>query len=257
MIDIKELDLKAQQIVRQAGQNAYQKMGAGYQVDTKTNYTDLVTTVDRENERFINEQLRALDPASRILSEEGLGDQQIADLQGHVWIVDPIDGTLNFVKQHNNFAVMLALYVDGVPTLGYIMDVINDRLYHGRRGAGVYVNDQQLTPPANLGLHESLLAMNRALTLGDNPALKRVAKEAIGLRMYGSAGVEMIGVITGQLGGYISDLKPWDLAAGRMLAKELGLVVKSIDGRSINVLSSNLVLVATSQVSRDIRQIIK
>src|SRR5699024_6814844 len=78
----------------------------------------------------------------------------------------------------------------------------------------------------------------------------------IGLRMYGSAGIEMIGVITGQLGGYISNLKTWDLAAGRMLAEELGLVVKSIDGSSINVLSSNLVLVATRQVSRDIRQII-
>ncbi len=98
--------------------------------------------------------------------------------------------------------------------------------------------------------------MNRTLTLSGDSALKKIAQDAIGLRMYGSAGIEMIGVITGQLGGYISNLKPWDLAAGRMLAEELGLVVKSIDGSSINVLSSNLVLVATRQVSRDIRQII-
>lgn len=256
MTDIKSLDLQAQKIVRQAAHNAFAKMGDSYQVDTKTNYTDLVTTIDRENEQLINRQLRQIDPTSRILSEEGFGDQQIADLTGHIWIVDPIDGTMNFVKQHNNFAVMLALYVDGQPTLGYIMDVINNRLYHGMQGEGVYVNNHKLTVPKNLGLKESLLAMNRGLVLGNNAPLKEVAHEAIGLRMYGSAGVEMIGVLTGQLGGYISDLKPWDLAAGRMLAEELGLVVKSIDGSSINVLSSNLVLVATSQVSRDIRQII-
>lgn len=256
MISIKSLDQQAQKIIRQAGKNAYEKMNASYYIDTKTDYTDLVTTIDRENEQLINRQLRLIDPESKILSEEGFGDKTITSLAGHLWIVDPIDGTMNFVKQHNNFAVMLALYVDGVPTLGYIMDVINNRLYHGMRGEGVYVNDHKLSAPANLGLQGSLLAMNRGLVLGDDQSLKKVAREAIGLRMYGSAGVEMIGVITGQLGGYISHLKPWDLAAGRMLAEELGLVVKSIDGSSINVLSSNLVLVATSQVSRDIRQII-
>ena len=256
MISIEELDQKAQQIIRQAGQNAYQKMENDYQIDTKTNYTDLVTTIDRENEQLINDQLRKIDPDSQILSEEGFGDKQISNMQGHVWIVDPIDGTMNFVKQHNNFAVMLALYVDGQPMLGYILDVINNRLYHGRKGAGVYVNNQKIGQPADLGLRESLLAMNRTLTLSGDSALKKIAQDAIGLRMYGSAGIEVIGVITGQLGGYISNFKPWDLAAGRMLAEELDLVVKSIDGSSINVLSSNLVLVATRQVSRDIRQII-
>lgn len=256
MATIEELDLNAQKIIRQAGKNAYNKMCSDYQVDTKTNYTDLVTTVDRENEQLINKALRELDPTSRILSEEGFGDQQLSDLHGHLWIVDPIDGTMNFVKQHNNFAVMLALYIDGVPTLGYILDVVHDRLYHGRRGQGVYVNDQQMSQPADQGLRESLLAMNRILTLSGDPRLRELAQTAIGLRMYGSAGIEMIDVLTGQLGAYISNLKPWDLAAGRMLAEELGLVVKSIDGTSLDVLSSNLVLVATSQVSRDIRQII-
>lgn len=256
MTEIAELDLQAQQIVRRAGENAYQKMNQGYQVDTKTNYTDLVTTVDRENEQFINQQLRKIDPTAQILSEEGFGDQKITDLTGHVWIVDPIDGTLNFVKQHNNFAVMLALYIDGQPALGYIMDVVNGHLYHGGNKQGVYQDDRRLDSPQDLGLKESLLAMNRALVLSKDPVFEEIAQTAIGLRMYGSAGMEMIAVITGQLGGYISKLKPWDLAAGRVLAEELGLVVKSIDGSSINVLSSNLVLVATSQVSRDIRQII-
>lgn len=250
-----ELDLKAQAIICQAGQNAYQKMKTGYQVEIKTNYTDLVTTIDRENEQLIDSQLREIDPDSRILSEEGLGDHNISNLAGHLWIVDPIDGTTNFVKQHNNFAVMLALYIDGQPALGYIMDVVGGHLYHGRHGDGVYVDEQALTTPPNRGLRESLIAMNGGLVLRGGMPFKQIAEEAIGLRMYGSAGIEMIDVLTGQLGAYISYLKPWDLAAGRVLAEELGLVVKSIDGRSINVLSSNLVLVATCQVSQDIQQL--
>ena len=66
MISIEELDQKARQIIRQAGQNAYQKMENDYQVDTKTNYTDLVTTIDRENEQLINDQLRKIDPGSQM-----------------------------------------------------------------------------------------------------------------------------------------------------------------------------------------------
>ena len=80
MAEINELDLNAQKIIRQAGQNAHDKMNDSYQIDTKTNYTDLVTTIDRENEQLINEQIRKIDPDSRILSEEGLGDRQITDL---------------------------------------------------------------------------------------------------------------------------------------------------------------------------------
>src|SRR5699024_3866783 len=77
-ISIEELDQKAQQKIRQAGQNAYQKMENDYQIDTKTNYTDLVTTIDRENEQLINDQLRKIDPDGQILSEEGFGDKQIS-----------------------------------------------------------------------------------------------------------------------------------------------------------------------------------
>ena len=76
MTDINSLDLQAQEIIRQAAQNALEKMDARYQVDTKTNYTDLVTTIDRENEQLINKRLREIDPASKILSEEGFGDKR-------------------------------------------------------------------------------------------------------------------------------------------------------------------------------------
>jgi myo-inositol-1(or 4)-monophosphatase len=163
---------------------------------------------------------------------------------------------MNFVMQHRNFAIMVALYIDGKPTYGYIMDVMNGELYHGGNGSGVFVNDRQINTPANNTLHDSLMVVNAGLTLDGGHNVREVEKQARGLRMYGSAGIEMIYVITGRIGGYLSYLKPWDLAAGMVLALELGLVVKGIDERRVNVLSSNLVLVATKQVTDDVLELV-
>lgn len=250
---LEEIDSQVQELLRTVNQRTLQHLdGTSYQVDTKSSYSDLVTTIDRENEQELDRRLREIDPGCRILSEEGFGDQQLTDLSGHVWIVDPLDGTLNFVKQHDHFGIMLALYVDGKSTLAYIMDAAKRDLYHGGNGWGVFKNDQRLATPADASLHDSLIAIGRSLVLDNVANLPEVARHASGLRMYGSAAMEMIGVLTGELGAYISYLRPWDLAPGRVLAEELGLAVKSIDDDGISVLSSNLVLVATKRASQDI-----
>ncbi|MEE6636970.1 inositol monophosphatase family protein [Limosilactobacillus pontis] len=246
------IDLQVQRMLRRVNRQTLRHLDGSYQVATKSSYSDLVTTIDRQNEQEIDRQLRVIDPGCRILSEEGFGDRRVDDLDGHVWIVDPLDGTLNFVKQHDHFGIMLALYVDGRPTLAYIMDAVNQDLYHGGNGGGVFKNDCRLTRPADVGLHDSLVAISSSLVLDDVAHLTRVARQASGLRMYGSAAMEMIGVLTGELGAYVSRLKPWDLAPGRVLAEELGLSVKSIDDDGISVLSSNLVLVATKRAGQDI-----
>lgn len=253
MID--ELNSKVIELIKTVNERTLSRMKEPFNVATKTNYNDLVTSVDKENEQYIDDHLRQLDPGCRILSEEGFGTKDISDLRGHLWIVDPIDGTLNFVKQHDHFGIMLALYVDGQPTLGYIMDCTNRRLYHGGPGRGVYVNGQKITAPENLGLRAGLVAISSPLILENVHHLPAVAQAASGLRMYGSAAMEMTGILTGELVGYVSYLRPWDLAAGRVMAEELGLVVKSIDGSKSDVLSSNLVLVATRQVSQDVQKI--
>lgn len=253
---LREIDSQVQTLLKTVNQQTLQHLdGSSYQVATKSSYSDLVTTIDRQNEQEIDRRLREIDPGCLILSEEGFGDQQISSLSGHVWIVDPLDGTLNFVKQHDHFGIMLALYIDGRPTLGYIMDAVNQDLYHGGNGWGVYKNDQRLDTPADSSLRDSLIAVSSSLILDDVAGLPKVASQASGLRMYGSAAMEMIGVLTGELGAYISHLRPWDLAPGRVLAEELGLTVKSIDGSGISVLSSNLVLVATKRASQDIRRL--
>lgn len=252
---LSEIDQRVQDLMWDIQKRTLQRMKESYDVDLKTSYKDLVTTVDKENEQYLNQQLRKIDSTAQIISEEGYVDQ-VKSLNRHVFIVDPIDGTMNFVMQHRNFAIMVALYVDGKPTYGYIMDVMNGELYHGGNGAGVFVNDQKINAPANNNLHDSLMVVNAGLTIDGGHNVREVERQARGLRMYGSAGIEMIYVVTGRIGGYLSYLKPWDLAAGMVLAKELGLVVKGIDEQSVDVLSSNLVLVATKQVTDDVLELV-
>lgn len=248
---MEKLDKNLQDLMWQARERTLRQMQTSFEVDQKNQFNDLVTTVDKDNERFIDQALKKIDPTSQIISEEGFGDQ-VSSLKGRVYIVDPIDGTLNFVKQKTNFAIMLACYEDGQPKLGYIMDVMNKRLYHGGPELGVWCNDTQLTAPQNLSLRDSLIDINHGILLSSKYDLQTVLKHASGLRLYGSAGIEMINVLEGRLGMYLSYLKPWDLAAGRVLAETLGLVVKSIDKPSLDVLLSNFVLVATKQVATDV-----
>lgn len=255
---LERLDQKVQELLWSVREQTIGLMNTPLKVDTKSSANDLVTNVDRQNERLIRNRLSEIDPSARIVGEEESFNQKInQDLNGNVWIIDPIDGTLNFVKQRDHFAIMVALYCDGAPTLGYIMDVMNKRLYHAWRGHGVYVNEQRLSTPANSSLADSLIAINGWQLIKNNCHQQEIAQQAAGLRMYGSAGIEIIHVLNGQLGGYTSRLKPWDIAAGRVIAEELGLLVKTIDDQPLNVLSSNTVLVATKKVCQDIWQITK
>ena len=86
-------------------------------------------------------------PNGQGLRRRGFGDK-LTSLDGRVWIVDPIDGTMNFVKQHDNFAMMIGIYQDGEGKLGFIYDVMNDVLYAGGPAVGgVWANDQQISAP--------------------------------------------------------------------------------------------------------------
>ncbi|VDG20733.1 inositol monophosphatase family protein [Lactiplantibacillus mudanjiangensis] len=243
-------------ILKTARTHVLSAMGQTLTVAEKTSRKDLVTNVDRSNENFLVQQIRQLDPQAQILAEEGLGDQ-VTSMAGHVWIVDPIDGTMNFVHQRNHFAMMIGFYNDGIPTLGYIYDVMADKLYAGGPTLGVMLNDQLLPKPADTPLSGGLFGASGPLLIQDRYHMQTIAQESLGPRILGSAGVQISQVLAGELVGYLSYLRPWDFAAGRVLAESLGLVVSQVDGTPVNMLSSGAVLVATKSAQRAILTIVK
>lgn len=252
---VKQLNQKMQVVMQTARAQVLAKMGTHLTVAEKTSRRDLVTNVDHSNEDFLVRQIRALDPVAKILAEEGTGDQ-VTDMNGHVWIGDPIDGTMNFVHQRNHFAMMVGLYVDGKPTLGYIFDVMANKLYAGGPEVGVTLNGELLAAPADVDLSAGLFGASAPLLIQDRFNMQTIIAKSLGPRIMGSAGIQISQVLAGELVGYLSYLRPWDFAAGRVLAESLGLVVSRVDGNPVNMLSSGAVLIATKRAQRSILAIV-
>ncbi|AVK60613.1 fructose 1,6-bisphosphatase [Lactobacillus sp. CBA3605] len=253
---LQQLNQAVQTVMQQARSQVLVKMGTAMTVMEKTSRKDLVTNVDRSNEHFLVQALRQLDPGAQILGEEGAGDQ-VTTLAGHVWIVDPIDGTMNFVHQRNHFAIMAGLYIDGQPTLGYIYDVMAAKLYAGGPAIGVTLNGTTLTAPLDLALSAGLFGASAPLLIHNRYQMQTIAATSLGPRIIGSAGIQISQVLAGELVGYLSYLRPWDFAAGRVLAETLGLSVTQVDGTPVNMLSSGAVLIATKSAQRAILAIVK
>lgn len=252
---MKQLNQAMQTVMKTARVQVIAKMGAHLTVAEKTSRRDLVTNVDHSNEDFLVHQIRELDPDAHILAEEGTGDQ-VDTMAGHVWIVDPIDGTMNFVHQRNHFAMMVGLYVDGEPTLGYIYNVMANKLYAGGPQIGVTLNNEPLVAPANLDLSAGLFGASAPLLIQNRFNMQTVVAQSLGPRIMGSAGIQISQVLAGELVGYLSYLRPWDFAAGRVLAESLGLVVTRVDGTPVDMLSSGAVLIATKRAQRSILAIV-
>jgi myo-inositol-1(or 4)-monophosphatase len=253
--EIKKIDKTVKSWLRESRDNVLRKIDTRLTVNTKTSRKDLVTNIDKQNEQFLVSKIRDFDPESRILGEEGFGDK-VVSTEGQVWIVDPIDGTMNFVKQRNHFAIMIALYVDGEGVLGYILDVIGNRLLSGGPALGVFDNGHPLAEVVDMPLSNGLIGLSGPLVLHNTFNMVDIAQKSLGMRIYGSAGIDIISVLRGELVGYISYLKPWDFGAGRILCDVAGLEMTTIDGKQLGVLSSEPVLLATRNAHRDILTIV-
>ena len=206
-------------------------------------------------------------PHHKIIGEEGFGDK-LEKLDGIVWIIDPIDGTVNFVHMQRNFAISIGIYENGVGKIGLIYDVIRDELYHTIKGNGVFMNDTILDPLESVEVSKAIVGLNATWVTEnkriDPSILGRLVKDLRGTRSYGSAALELASVAAGRFDAYISlRLAPWDFAAGKILVEELGGVVTDLRGKPLNLLEQNSVFISKPGLHEDIlknylsRQLVK
>lgn len=222
-------------------------------VSQKSGRTDLVTNVDEETQAFFIKKINLHYPDDRILAEE-VGFDTIDSLAGRVWIIDPIDGTMNFVMEQENFCIMIAFYEDGVGQLGFIYDVMKDELYWGAKNYGVFLNDQELPQPKDVSLSEGLIGMN-AYMYGKNIYFAgEIGHESMGIRVSGCAGIELIALLKGNHIGYISNLSPWDYAAGLVLINEFGLKYSNLAGVPLAFNKREYFLAATPKAYAEIQE---
>src|SRR5690625_2784749 len=128
-------------------------------IETKSNPDDLVTEVDREIENFFYDKIARSFPHHDFIGEEGAA-QTPESLEGTVWIIDPIDGTMNFVHQQENFAISVAVYHHGIGKIGIVYDVMNDALFHAVKGGGAFLNESELVPVKDRPLQEAVIGIN-------------------------------------------------------------------------------------------------
>jgi myo-inositol-1(or 4)-monophosphatase len=231
---MKPVLLDLERLARQAGE----LLRLGYEQDHQVDYKDvidLVTEVDHQSEKVILDEIQRLFPGHQIVSEEtGLVPGSEVDQ----WYVDPLDGTVNYAHGIPIFSISIAYARNGVMMLGVVYDPMRDELFTAQRGQGAFCNDRNLQVSQVAEFERSLLVTGFPYDTWSTPEnnfafFSRFAKMTQGVRRLGSAALDLCYVAAGRFDGYWElSLKPWDLAAGGLIAEEAGAIVTNLAGKS-------------------------
>lgn len=243
------------QIVRQAGEIILSAKG-DKRVSEKTGYRDLVTEYDKAVEAFLREKLLSLLPEAGFMGEESMHAE---DWTSYEWlfIVDPIDGTTNFVQGFANSCVSVALLRRGQVEYGLVYNPYVDELYSAQRGKGAYLNGARLAC-GDRSLAHSLLIFGSALYYPDEQkrtlAIFHAAYPRVqDVRRFGSAALDLCYIAAGRAGVFFeARLCPWDYAAGSLIAREAGAVVTALDGTPLDLYHKCSVLVGCPTAHKEL-----
>lgn len=204
---------------------------------------DFVSEVDKMAEREIIRELKKAHPEHGFLAEESgeAGDQR------HRWIIDPLDGTTNYLRGIPHFAISLGFESDGVLQHGLIYDPIRDEVFHASRGHGAYLNDRRIRVGSKTSLKGALLGYalpfrQRRHVPAYQKMLDAMFEDAADVRRMGAASLDLAYVASGRLDGFFEiGLGPWDMAAGALLVREAGGVAVDFSGEENYLESGNVV----------------
>jgi myo-inositol-1(or 4)-monophosphatase len=232
--DPAELTRLATGLARRAGELAVERRRHGLAVSTKSSATDVVTDADRAVEQLLRAELARLRPADALLGEEGGdGGRSGAPVR---WLVDPIDGTVNFMLGLPHYAISIAAQLDGVTVAGCVLNPVSGDLFEATLGRGAYLGGQRLGGPRAVPLAEAVVATG----FGYDPVLRArqglVAGRLLGrvgnLRRLGSAALDLCYLAAGWVDAYYEGpLGEWDFAAGLLIAEEAGVATSGLAGR--------------------------
>ena len=199
---------------------------------------DFVTEVDQAAEQAIIEILTNAYPTHAILAEESGASANLHDDNENVWIIDPLDGTTNFMHGFPQYCVSIALQHRGQITQAVVYDPIRNDLFTASKGAGAFLNDKRLRVSKRDRLQDALIGtgfqFQSTLALEEYIEMFRVmTQKCAGLRRPGAAALDLAYVAAGRLDGFFEkNLKPWDMAAGSLLITEAGGIVGTFAGES-------------------------
>lgn len=203
---------------------------------TEKKHNDYVTEIDQAAERAIVEVLQKAYPTHAVLAEESGASLNHNDESEYVWIIDPLDGTTNFIHGFPQYCVSIALQQRGVTTQAVIFDPTRNDLFVATKGDGAFMNDKRLRVSKCVKLADSLIGTGfpaRDMSKLDEymKMFKLVTENCQGLRRPGSAALDLAYVAAGRLDGFFEKgLSSWDMAAGALLITEAGGIIGDFTG---------------------------
>jgi myo-inositol-1(or 4)-monophosphatase len=233
---LKDVAVKVAQEAAELVRHARNSMVAGerVRVETKSSDTDVVTAVDHASEELIRRRLEQLRPGEPVLGEEGGGVTHAASAEGNsdpvTWVVDPIDGTVNFLYGSPVFAVSVAAQVAGVSVAGAVVEPVSGRCWSASRGDGAWLDGRRLTVSAPERLELTMVGTGFSYQAERRARQARLVAQLLDrvrdVRRPGSGALDLCAVAAGWTDSYFEHgLHRWDWAAGALIAAEAGAVV--------------------------------
>ena len=227
-------------------------------VDSKA-FNDFVSDIDRMSESILIEALKEAYPQHKITTEES-GSHGKARAE-YEWIIDPLDGTTNYLHGHPQFAISMALLHKGVLQEALVYAPERNDLYLASRGKGALLNDRRIRVSNRIELNQCLIGtgfpvVDQSMMDTYLAILKDFLSKTAGARREGAASLDLSALATGRFDGFFEfNLKPWDIAAGALIAKEAGAIVTDMQGEQ-NWLESGDIVAANPKVLAQMLQII-
>lgn len=236
-------------VAAKAGEYIKSKLGDSGTVQLKQSPQDIVTEVDRGSEKMVRSLLKTYFPDHVFYGEEDADGENVSDLEQaeFVWIIDPLDGTTNYVHAFPFFAVSIALAHKGEVIVGVVYDPIHDEMFVAERGKGAYLRGVPIETSTDMELKDSLLATGFPADQGKNlqanmEDLNAIAPKVRSVRAGGSAALHLAYVAAGRLSGYWEvGLKPWDVAAGALLVQQAGGRITERSGLKYRLTTSDII----------------
>ncbi|OGU71666.1 MAG: inositol monophosphatase [Ignavibacteria bacterium RBG_16_34_14] len=246
-------------IAKEAGEIVRDGFNKNLKVEFKSNESDLVTDIDKASEKHITDFIKKKYPSHGILAEEG---GNIKNGSEYVWVIDPLDGTVNFAHGLPIFSVSIGLQKNGKTIAGVVYDIGMDVLYFAEKGSGAFADDERIKVSENSNLRYSILVTGFPYNIRENPynALEKFiafTKASRGLRRLGSAAIDFCYVAKGVFDGFWEVyLNPWDICAGKLIVEEAGGKVTDFESKEINI-HSKQILASNGKIHNNMVEILK
>jgi myo-inositol-1(or 4)-monophosphatase len=246
-------------ISKEAGNIIRNGFGTDFNIEFKTNESNLVTEIDKASEKLITGFIKKNYPSHGILAEEGGETKNTSEF---IWVVDPLDGTTNFAHGLPIFSVSIGVQKNGRSVAGVVYDVMQDIVYAAEPGSGAFANGKKITVSKNDKLSRSVLVTGFPYNLAENPEnifgmFEALTRASRGLRRLGSAAIDFCYVAKGVFDGFWEvSLHPWDICGGKLILEEAGGIVTDFYGNETDIFCKKI-LASNRFIHDDMIEILK